>query len=295
MKCKLITNVFFGFFLASSIANAASFKDLDFDKAIDNGDIFFAPFKEDTRGRGYVWFRNYFYKWSPSLSTSPIKTITVSFYPLSYENGDFTSFATKHSLKPRGGYLLPEDAVLCNETPALKKLLEDFPYKETTKLGVAFPQLCGLRIKYSATDKQQEQALLDLITSEELMGVKVKLFSPSPSRSIVVDVPTIMNNLDAAGILSPYYDADNPSILLGEQVDTQALGFFSSRQHNTLYGLTDTDGDDVVYEIWKRYLSLFNPVPDTGCHLFIEQEDAERFLETTLSDTPGDPVLVIDH
>jgi len=296
MKQTYSTRIMIGFMvILSPIAIASlSFNDLDFDKSLDNGDIYFVPFKNSNPKRGYIWFKNYFYKYTQlddmeNQANTTIETLIVSFYPTSYEDGSYKIFANTHGLMPRNEYRLPADAILCEPTEQLESLSENFSYFSLAKMPQAFPRLCSLRIRYSAT-MEQRKALMNLLETKQLMKVDVKIVNPGDVNKdiVILDIPKIMLKLLDLGLLIDYTPQAS---VIGQQVSLSQLKNHiddlirqgTSRPDNT---------NDFIDNAKEKLFALFSPVPEQEDSVYITTDNAEKTLEVEFM-LPTKPMLVI--
>ncbi|BDU36783.1 hypothetical protein [Vibrio nigripulchritudo] len=244
---------------------------LDFNSTIDNGDIVFAPFKNTTRGTGYVWFRDYDYEYrQPVPGEYRNKTLTVSFTPRSILTGEFTAFAQEHNIRPNRKTIVPDDAVLCQPTQALTDVLSTFEYSSVSTRPPGYPKLCSLVIRYN-TSAEKEAKLLELIDTKQLMHAQFSLSDPAnqPAPGVYIEVPTIVSQLVEQKVLEldlpPLADPVEPSIPhvdIGFYGQAQGIIFYSAHADETLFGFEAglPIEQSQLFQRWTQFIDLFQSV-----------------------------------
>lgn len=277
---------------------------LDFNSTIDNGDIVFAPFKNTTRGTGYVWFRDYEYDYRlPVAGEYRTKTITVSFVPRSVQSGEFTTFARENNIRPNRKTIVPDDAILCQPTQALTDLLTTFEYSSVSTRQPGYPKLCSLVIRYN-TSSAKEAQLLELIDTKQLMHAKFSLSDPAdqPAPGVFIEVPSIVNQLVEQKVLEhdlplptePPVQPDPPvssEPTSGEQGETspphvdigwyglsQGINFYSSHVDPTLFGFDvgTTIDKSLLFQRWTQFIDLFLVVDEQPGYWVIPEKAASE-------------------
>jgi hypothetical protein len=301
MKQTYLTKAMIGsMVIFSSIAIASStFNNLDFEKSLNNGDIYFVPFKNSNPKRGYIWFKHYFYKYThlddtENQENTTIETLIVSFYPTSYEDGSYKIFANTHDLMPRNEYRLPDDAILCEPTEQLESLSEHFSYFSLARMPQAFPRLCSLRIRYRATTEQRK-ALIDLLETKQLMKVDVRIVNPNTVNKdiVMLDIPKIMLKLVDLGLLEDYMPQANmpQAEVIGQEVSLTQL---KNHIHDLIrQGTSRPDNtNDFIDHAKEEFFALFSPVPGQDDRVYITTDNAKKTLEVEFT-LPTKPMLVI--
>ncbi|UTM60053.1 hypothetical protein L4174_018505 [Photobacterium sp. CCB-ST2H9] len=277
---------------------------LDFNSTIDNGDIVFAPFKNTTRGTGYVWFRNYEYDYIlPVPGAYRNKTLTVSFVPSSIQSGEFTVFAQENNISPSRKTLVPDDAVLCQPTQALTELLTTFEYSSVSTRPPGYPKLCSLVIRYN-TSAEKEAKLFELVDTKQLMHAKFALSDPSsqPAPGVYIEVPAIVNQLVDQKVLEQDLplpvdptEPGIPHVDIGWYGLDQGINFYSSHIDPSLFGFEGEIVDkSLLFQRWTQFIDLFQTIEGQPAYWVIPEELAAKKIVIS-EPVPSAPFIEVSY
>ena len=266
-------------------------KKLDFTKKIDNQDIVFVPIKNDTKGKGYVWFRNYEYQYTPPPSgENKKKELVINFIPSSTKAEEYNEFVKVNKITPTNKTLAPDSAQLCEASDELNALLKTLSFSSIKTKKASFPALCTLSVKYKAS-AAQESELLALVTNKQLMHSKFSISLPGTGKEgVYIDVPKIIEELSAQNAITHDETYNEWS------GTAAAINYYSAHIKAQLFGFDKKakPKNSEIFERWKLFMALFATSNANADDLIIQDDMATKELEIT-PPVPGDLFLEINY
>ncbi|OUL57876.1 hypothetical protein [Pseudoalteromonas ulvae] len=272
-KIVLSTLLFSG--LTCINVGATTLDEIDFASAIETQDLLYAPIKGTTSNRGAFWYKDIQQKVvGPSSAGWGIKRITVRAFPQSHNNNVYTDFVSANSILDIRQNILPTDAILCEATDALVNKLKDYGiyYNLQSNTG-NYPSVCSLQLKYQTSNEQQEAEIVDFINQNKVINVSYNILS-SATPAVYMDAPAIVSALVDDSILvldvpKERYTGDAYKVL-----------FQSAQYASSLFRSDKTNGEQLEYTDWKRFIDLHEF--STSATLLLDKSKVEQQVELTV-------------
>ncbi|WP_018692165.1 hypothetical protein [Algicola sagamiensis] len=267
-------------------ANAArlTLNDIDFNQAVSNEHLVFAPLKETTSNRGVFWYRDIQQKIvGPSNAGWGIRRVTLRAYPASHDSSVYNDFVRDNSVYDQRENVLPEDAILCEPRQALiDKLTQMRMYYSTRVTRGNYPGLCSLAIKYQEGQQGDEEELVEYLQTHQAFKIQYKIAKPNLP-AVYMDLPRIAGQLIEKGALTVDQEQQK---LVGQPYE---IAFYSSQFPTALYR-DDTDASTPLdYPSWKKFMDLFQLSTDGEASL--EQAMADQLY---VIEPPQDGEVIVE-